>query len=95
MIEAGWIDETASIDSSYIKAHRSAGGGEGGGRAQAIGVSRGGRTTKIHALVDVLGRPLRLVLMLGNVSDARAADVLIDEAAGMKRLIADKSLPRT
>ena len=41
-------------------------------------------------MVDVLGRPLRLVLTPGNVSDARAADALIDEAAGMKRLIADK-----
>lgn len=30
MTEAGWIAETASIDSSYIKAHRSAGGGKGG-----------------------------------------------------------------
>ena len=30
MTEAGWIAETASIDSSYIKTHRSAGGGKGG-----------------------------------------------------------------
>ncbi len=30
MTEAGWIAETAAIDSSYIKAHRSAGGGKGG-----------------------------------------------------------------
>lgn len=30
MTEAGWIAETAAIDSSYIKAHRAAGGGKGG-----------------------------------------------------------------
>jgi transposase len=61
-----------------------------GARAQAIGISRGGRTTKIHALVDVLGRPLRLALTPGNTSDIKGADLLIGQAAGMKRLIADR-----
>ncbi len=35
---------------------------KGGGHNPAFGISRGGRTTKIHALVDVLGRLLRLIL---------------------------------
>lgn len=61
-----------------------------GARAQAIGISRGGRTTKIHALVDVLGRPLRLALTPGNTSDIRGADLLVGETRGMKRLIADR-----
>ena len=61
-----------------------------GARAQAIGISRGGRTTKIHALVDLLGRPLRLVLTPGNTSDIKGADLLVGETAGMKRLIADR-----
>lgn len=30
LTEEGWITETAQIDSSYIKAHRCAGGGKGG-----------------------------------------------------------------
>ncbi len=30
LTEQGWIAETAQIDSSYIKAHRCAGGGKGG-----------------------------------------------------------------
>ena len=30
LTEEGWIAETAQIDSSYIKAHRCAGGGKGG-----------------------------------------------------------------
>ena len=55
-----------------------------------IGISRGGRTTKIHALVDVLGRPLRLVLTPGNTSDVKGADLLIGETVGMKRVIADR-----
>lgn len=61
-----------------------------GARANAIGISRGGRTTKIHALVDVLGRPLRLALTPGNTSDIRGADLLVGATAGMKRLIADR-----
>lgn len=38
---------------------------------QAIGRSRGGLTTKIHALVDALGNPV--ALMLGNRSCAMLA----------------------
>ena len=64
--------------------------GERGAKANAIGISRGGRTTKIHALVDILGRPLRLILTPGNTSDVKAADQLIGDTAGMKRLIADR-----
>jgi len=63
---------------------------KGGARANAIGISRGGRTTKVHALVDVLGRPLRLVLTPGNTSDMKGADLLIGETIGMKRVIADR-----
>lgn len=58
--------------------------------ANANGNSRGGRTTKIHALVDVLGRPLRLVLTPGNTSDLKVADLLIAEPIGMERVIADR-----
>ena len=62
----------------------------GGPRSNAIGISRGGRTTKIHALVDVLGRPLRLALTPGNTSDIKGADLLVGATAGMKRVIADR-----
>ena len=61
-----------------------------GARAQAIGISRGGRTTKIHALVDLLGRPLRLILTPGNTSDIEGADLLVSETRSMKRVIADR-----
>jgi transposase len=38
-----------------------------GRSAQAIGRSRGGWTTKVHALTDVIGRPYALMLTAGNV----------------------------
>jgi transposase len=59
-----------------------------GVRSQAIGISRGGRTTKIRALVDVLGRPLRLILTPGNASDVKATEPLVEDAGRMKRLVA-------
>ena len=40
-----------------------------GARAQAIGPSRGGQTTKLHALTDVVGRPYAITLTPGNVAD--------------------------
>ena len=61
-----------------------------GARANAIGISRGGRTPKIHALVDALGRPLPLALRPGNTSDIKGVELLIDATIGMKRVIADR-----
>ena len=48
-----------------------------GAKTQAIGLSRGGQTTKIHVLTDVLGRPAVIRLTPGNVSDIGVADDLI------------------
>ena len=52
--------------------------GKRGQRAQAIGRSRGGRTTKIHALTDKFCRPLAFRLTGGQVADCTAADALLD-----------------
>ena len=49
---AGGPPAQVLIDSSAVKAHRSASGRQRGEHNQAIGRSRGGRTTKIHALTD-------------------------------------------
>jgi len=57
---------------------------------QAIGLSRGGQTTKIHVLTDVLGRPAVIRLTPGNVSDIRVADALLEAAGPVRRLIADR-----
>jgi len=62
-----------------------------GPKAQDIGPSRGGQTTKIHALVDVVGRPAVLLLTPGNTSDVKTAPDVLAEAPGrIRRLIADK-----
>ena len=57
---------------------------------QAIGRSRGGWTTKIHALTDVIGRPFALVLTPGNISDVTAAPALLERAGRIRYLLGDK-----
>jgi hypothetical protein len=49
-----------------------------------MGRSRGGLTTKIHALVDAEGRPIRLKLTEGQAHDGRsAADMFETVEAGI------------
>ena len=72
LAQAGGPPEQVLIDSSAVKAHRSASGGKRGEKNQAIGRSRGGRTTKIHALTDAECRPLSFTLTGGQVADCRA-----------------------
>jgi transposase len=50
------------IDSSIIRAHQHAAGGTKRGADHAIGRSRGGLSTKINAVVDQDGLPLRIIL---------------------------------
>jgi transposase len=58
--------DTQMIDSTHVKAHRSAAGGKRGEQKQAIGRSRGGRNTKIHALADAKGRLIAVLLTAGG-----------------------------
>ena len=53
---------------------------ERGATAQAIGRSRGGRTTKIHAICDRIGRLRVFRLSAGNVADITAAPDLLAAA---------------
>jgi len=61
-----------------------------GAKNQAIGLSRGGQTTKIHALSDTLGRPIVLKVTAGNVSDITMAEALLAEVDDCRYVLADK-----
>jgi transposase len=56
-----------------------------------MGRSRGGLTTKIHALVDADGRPVRLLLPPGQAGDAPVAATLLENLAPGATLIADRA----
>ena len=61
-----------------------------GEQNQAIGRSRGGRTTKIHALTDCLCRPIAFLLTGGHVADCTAADALLEQMPPTRLLHGDK-----
>jgi transposase len=56
-----------------------------------MGRSRGGLTTKIHALVDAEGRPVRITLTAGQAGDAPVAPGLLEVLAPGATLIADRA----
>jgi len=56
---------------------------------EAVGKSRGGLSTKIHAAVDALGNPVRLLLTAGQASEYGQANALI-EGFGADYILADK-----
>jgi transposase len=57
---------------------------------EAIGRSRGGLSTKIHATVDALGNPTGFALSPGQAHDLEGADALLPGLAA-DTLIADKA----
>ena len=64
---------------------------ENGEFSQAVGVSRGVRTTKIHCLADACGRIVAIALTPGNIADITMALPLLEAMPPTQRLIADKA----
>ena len=61
-----------------------------GGPDNAIGRSRGGLSTKINAVVDQAGMPVRIVLSQGQSSDKTVAPAVLEGLAPDRDLIADR-----
>jgi len=69
--------EWAMIDSTVVRAHAcSAGYGKDTQEQEALGRSKGGFSTKVHALVDALGNPLKFILTAGQRHDITQAKQL-------------------
>lgn len=64
---------------------------KGGSEDRCIGRSRGGLTTKIHALVDAEGRPVRLELSRGQAADAPRAASFLETVEPSATVLADKA----
>ena len=56
-----------------------------------MGRSRGGLTTKIHALVDAMGLPIALKLTEGQAHDGRSAEDMFDTLRVGNILLADRA----
>ncbi len=90
LTEKGWIAETGQIDSSYIKTHRSAGGAKGGASQCHWHLAwrqdyKNSRPCRRHRTTTPPCPDARQHLGVNG------ADLLIGEAAGMNRVIADRS----
>lgn len=56
-----------------------------------MGRSRGGLTTKIHALVDANGLPVKLKLTAGQAHDGRSAADMLGDLGDGQILLADRA----
>ena len=91
LVSVGEAPRLLMADSSAAKAHLSASGGRMGEIRQAVGRSRGGRTTKVHALTDEQGRPHAFLLTGGQVADIKGAASLLTSMPPSQKFVGDKA----
>jgi len=77
------------IDTSIVRVHQH-GACIIRNQRQSMGRSRGGLTSKIHAVVDSNGLPVRLALSPGEAHDVRLAGKLLSRLKVGSMLLADR-----
>jgi transposase len=77
------------LDSTHVKVHRSGCNPAGGQEHQAMGRTKGGLNTKLHAVVDGRGRPVALLLGAGQEADIARARETMGEIS-CRQLVGDK-----
>jgi len=77
------------IDTSIVRVHQH-GACISRNKRQSMDRSRGGLTSKIHAVVDSNGLPVRLALTAGQVHDNRLATKLLSRLKSGAMLLADR-----
>ena len=77
------------IDTSIVRVHQH-GACVSRNKRQSMGRSRGGLTSKIHAVVDRNGLPVRLALTAGEAHDNRLAAKLLARLKSSAMLLADR-----
>ena len=82
--------EEGMMDWACCRAHQASAGARKTSGPQAIGITRGGLNTKIHAVCDALGNPLRFVLTPGQRHDSKPVPELLGGLPA-KALLADKA----
>lgn len=78
------------LDSTHVKVHSDGGNPAGGQQNQAMGRTKGGLNTKIHAVVDNACSPVAMQLSAGNEADISCAPAVIEKLE-FGTLIADKA----
>jgi hypothetical protein len=83
-------DSLYLIESKIVKAYRRL-VVQKGEQKQAIGIRRGSRSTKIHAIVDSKGRPLNFTIMGGQVHDSQVVGEVFNTPRVSLAVTADKA----
>jgi transposase len=79
------------VDSTHVKVHADGSNPAGGQALQAMGRTKGGLNTKIHALVNARSQALVIALSGGNQADISLADELTECLPQGSTLIGDKA----
>jgi transposase len=79
------------IDASSVRVHQHAACANKEGGSGGMGRSRGGLTSKIHALVDAEGRPVALKITEGQAHDGRSAADMLDGLGAGQILLGDRA----
>jgi transposase len=58
--------------------------------SREIGRTKGGMNSKLHAVTDAVGRPLRMFLTAGQRSDYIGARALLRDLPNVKHMLADR-----
>src|SRR5262245_21296990 len=77
------------IDTSIVRVHQHA-ASIARNKTQSMGRSPGGLTSKIHAVVDTNGLPVRLALTAGEAHENRLASKLLSRLKSGSMLLADR-----
>jgi transposase len=88
-LTAGHDAAVQIIDTSIVRVHQH-GACIAGNSEQLMGRSRGGLTTKIHAVVDTCGLPVCLALTTGEAHDNRLVMTLLSGLKSGAMLLADR-----
>ena len=88
-LAAGHDAAVQMIDTSVVRVHQH-GACIADNNHQDMGRSRGGLTSKIHAVVDTNGLPVHLALTPGEAHDNRLCSVLLSALLPQTMLLADR-----
>jgi transposase len=88
-LAAGHDAAVQMIDTSVVRVHQH-GACIADSNHQDMGRSRGGLTSKIHAVVDTHGLPVRLAVTPGEAHDNRLCSVLLSALLPQTMLLADR-----
>jgi transposase len=79
------------VDSTHVKVHADGSNPAGGQAPQALGRTKGGLNTKIHAVVNARSQAIVIALSSGNEADITLAEELTECLPEDSTLIGDKA----